>query len=200
MKKRKLSILIPTLPVRLNKMVKLVNTLTTQIHKGGFSDVVQLMVDMDSKEVSIGEKRNRMVVNACGEYVVFIDDDDLVSPIYVKMLLHGINQNKDVITFKGEYWESRNKVKDIVLGMHHNNHNTKDFFYRSPNHLCAIRRVIALKCKYPHINFGEDSEYQVKVRKHIKTECHINDKLYFYHFEERKSQTHPHGAKSHLVE
>ena len=44
---------------------------------------VEVLTELDDGTRSIGEKRNALVESAGGEYVCFVDDDDMVSSDYV---------------------------------------------------------------------------------------------------------------------
>jgi hypothetical protein len=71
----KLSILIPTVVGREEKLSQLMAVLDPQfdkliqlsIHSGEMP--VEIIIDKDNKEVSIGAKRQRMLEKALGEYV-----------------------------------------------------------------------------------------------------------------------------------
>jgi len=63
--------------------------------------------------------------------------------------------------------------------------------YRLPNHLCPVKRDIALACMFTDKNFGEDFDYAEKINLLIKNEYHIKEKLYFYLFDSVLSQTAP---------
>jgi hypothetical protein len=43
-------------------------------------------------------------------------------------------------------------------------------------------------------NFGEDSDYAERINNHLKNEFHIQDKLYFYMYNEATSQTKPNNT------
>src|SRR6478736_2156247 len=99
----KLSILIPTVVGREEKLQRLMDVLDPQfdelvkeaINTGEMP--VEIIIDKDNKEVSIGAKRQRLLERAMGEYVVFIDDDDLVSETYIQDILN--NTGSDSIGF-----------------------------------------------------------------------------------------------------
>ena len=71
-------------------MSVLFDKLNEQISK--FQDKVELLVLIDNKKRTLGAKRNEMIGLAKGEYVVFIDDDDLVSEDYVESILEAIKE------------------------------------------------------------------------------------------------------------
>ena len=89
----KLSILICTLPVRLEKLNRLLGILFPQKN-----DSVEIVID-DTTGNHIGSKRNNLINNAKGEYCCFVDDDDLVSLNYVDSILNSLG--KDCVGIEG---------------------------------------------------------------------------------------------------
>lgn len=190
---KQLSILIPTLPQRLEKYALLLNNLSNQIKINDLTDSVQLLSIMDCKDMSVGEKRNWLLQMSCGKYVQFLDDDDRISNDFVKKMHDATLSEPDVVTFKGEFYHSGKHHSDFLIStMVRYDTNKNGMMYRRPNHLCPVKREIALNCKFPNKNYGEDSDYANQINNIIKTEKHIDDKLYFYMFDEIKSETHKH--------
>lgn len=188
---KELSILILTLPTRIDSYARLIKNLNQQIIESNLIDRVQILSFCDSKEISVGEKRNILLNKSCGKYVCFIDDDDVVSSDYVIKLFSALNSNADAITFCGEYIESENITPFSISMIHRGNYNHPNIFYRLPNHLCPVKREIALSCQFTDKNFGEDSDYSERINRYIKNEFHIQDKLYFYMYNSNTSQTKP---------
>jgi hypothetical protein len=60
--------------------------------------------------------------------------------------------------------------------------------------LCPVKREIALSSQFTDKNFGEDSDYAERINKQLKNEFHIQDKLYFYMYNEATSQTKPNNT------
>ena len=189
-----LSILILTLPTRIDSYATLIKTLNQQVIQNNLMSRVQILSLCDTKEISVGEKRNILLNKSCGKYVCFIDDDDLIAPDYVIKLMNAINSNADVITFCGEYIQNTITTPFSISIVHRGNYNHPNIFYRLPNHLCPVKREIALNCMFTDKNFGEDSDYAERINKHIKNEFHIQDKLYFYMYNESTSQTKPNNT------
>jgi len=189
---KNLSILIPTLPVRIDSYYILMKKLISQINSLGLQDQIQLLAYCDTKEVSVGEKRNWLLKNSVGKYVCFIDDDDNISDDYIHEIFQATKQDTDCITFCGEYIEG-NMVKDFSISTIHrgNYEDSINGFYRLPNHLCPVKREIALLSMFTNKNFGEDYDYAENINKFIKNEYHIKKKLYFYIFNANTSQTLP---------
>jgi glycosyltransferase involved in cell wall biosynthesis len=186
-----LSILILTLPTRIDCYANLIKMLNKQVIQNNLINRVQILSFCDTKEISVGEKRNILINQSIGRYVCFIDDDDVVSDNYIIKILEGINSDADVITFCGDYVENTIRTPFSISMVYRGNYNDTNIFYRLPNHLCPIKREIALSCKFTDKNFGEDSDYAEKINNYLKNEYHIQDKLYFYMYDSNTSQTKP---------
>jgi glycosyltransferase involved in cell wall biosynthesis len=186
-----LSILIPTLPARIDYYSRLIKQLNTQIKQHNLENRVQILSLCDTKDISVGEKRNMLLRTSVGRYICFVDDDDIISDNYLIQIFRAIESNADVITFLGEYVENELRTPFSISRVHRGNYNEAGMLYRLPNHLCPIKREIALSCLFTHKNFGEDSDYAEKINQYIKNEFHIQDKLYFYMYNSQTSQTNP---------
>ena len=75
----KLTIAIPTLPVRIATFSALITELNRQIIQGGFQGQVQIISFMDCKDMLVGDKRNFIKSQALGMYLCHIDDDDKIT-------------------------------------------------------------------------------------------------------------------------
>lgn len=194
-----LSVLILSLPSRINRLASLVGELTRQINAGGLEDQVQVMVLTDSREMSVGDKRNKLMEMSSGKYVCYIDDDDSISENYLSKILEGCRSDVDVVTFCGIYRDAASQdvgdyytfkistlLKDSTVGR---------CFNRRPNHLCPVKREIAIKHKFPEKNYGEDFDYSELLNPSLTNEFHIIDQIYYYNFDMNVTQTHP-NAKS----
>jgi glycosyltransferase involved in cell wall biosynthesis len=191
---RDLSILIPTLPTRIDCYANLIKMLNKQVIENNLINRVQILSLCDTKEISVGEKRNILLNKSAGKYVCFIDDDDVIAPDYLIKLINATSSNADVITFCGDYVENTVVTPFSISMVHRGNFNHPNLFYRLPNHLCPVKREIALSCQFTDKNFGEDSDYAERINKYIKNEFHIQDKLYFYMYNEATSQTKPNNT------
>ena len=188
---KELSILILTLPTRIDSYSNLIRTLNQQVIENNLLDKVQILSLCDTKEISVGEKRNILLNKSIGRYVCFIDDDDLIATDYLIKIISAISSNADVVTFCGDYVENGQTTPFSISTIHRGNYNHPNLFYRLPNHLCPVKREIALSCLFTDKNYGEDSDYAERINQHIKNEFHIQDKLYFYMYDSTKSQTKP---------
>jgi FkbM family methyltransferase len=136
---RQLSILIPTLPARAKKLGKLLGSLTDQIVLAGLENEVQILYLGDTKEKTVGEKRNNLLQMSTGKYVCFIDDDDLISKDYIAEVWKGIQSGKDVVTFSGVYEEDSRSKKFVITNDGTGNKTINNVYYRLPHHLCPTK-------------------------------------------------------------
>lgn len=192
----KLSILIPTVVGREAKLQRLMDVLDPQfdelvkesIHTGEMP--VEIIIDKDNKEVSIGAKRQRLIEKALGEYIVFCDDDDLVSETYIQDILN--NTGSDAIGFlidcfsNGNYTgraKASNKYSD--WGENQDGYRYVRTIYHKTPHL----RKFALQVGFKSMRYGEDYDYCTRLKPYIKSEAFINKVLYFYQYEDEDFNT-----------
>jgi len=151
---------------------------------------VEIIVLTDNKQIVLGHKRNTMINIAQGNYVVFVDDDDRIAGDYVAQLLKATAKGTDSIVFKAEV--SLNGETPIVCDYskdHRRDYNHRSGFFRVPNHICCVRRDLALKCKFPEVLYGEDAGYSKELLPHLKTEHKINKILYYYDYNATTTET-----------
>ena len=178
-----LSILIPTLPERSTLLANMVSYIGQ--HEG-----VEIITDDRGRHITTGHKRNDLIQRAQGDYTVFVDDDDYVTPDYTASILEALNSRPDVVTFEGWYTENgRNRVDWVIkLGERYEarTENGKYMFFRFPNHLCPVKRSITAQVKFPPITQGEDYQWAVKLQPYLKTSVHIPKLIYHYAFRTNK--------------
>jgi glycosyltransferase involved in cell wall biosynthesis len=190
--KPKLSILIPTLKNRRQFFVRLYANL--DIQKNLLEDSGQVEILYDTRDdISIGEKRNNLLAWSKGDYVAFIDDDDLVAPNYIELVLKAIESKPDVVgmnlimttdgqnaersfhTIQCKEWFEKSYI-----------FQGKKIYFRCPNHLNPVKRELALQVKFPDISMGEDKDYSYRLLPLLKTEEWIDQPIYFYLFRRNK--------------
>jgi glycosyltransferase involved in cell wall biosynthesis len=190
-----LSLLIPTTPDRIDKLTVLLQSLTKQILDCGALDEVRIHTLETPKwenhkpvrEHSIGYKRNRLLKDADGLYVAFIDSDDRVSDDYVKLVLEGIDKGPDCCSLNGIITENGLNPLRFQHSIRHNAYSTNPpseevRYLRYPNHLNAIRADIAKQFQFPETMHGEDTDWATQIHNSrlLKTEYDIPSIIYFY--------------------
>ncbi len=145
---------------------------------------------MDNKTIMLGDKRNLMIEQAQGQYVVFIDDDDRISDKYIDSILMATYEDKDAIVFMSGVSINGSDTKICYYSKdYHKDFNDPSNYYRLPNHICAVKKSIAETVQFPSIAYGEDSGYSKKLKPLLNTETKINEILYYYDFNTETTET-----------
>jgi glycosyltransferase involved in cell wall biosynthesis len=144
--------------------------------------------------MTIGEKRNKLMAMATGQYIAFIDDDDRISPYYLATIINAIrNGYPDVIGIVGIY-KSVVNGKPIHERFYHTIKNNRYWksqrgWERPPNHLNPMKREIAIRYDFMPSNFGEDTDWAMRIcdDQALKSENFIVDPIYFYDYVKDKT-------------
>lgn len=147
---------------------------------------VEIIVNGDNGELTIGSKRNELIRAAKGNYICFIDDDDDVSCDYTSSILSAIEKKPDVIGIEGEITFDNKKTKFYHSIDYQGWYTGIDGFYRTPNHLNPVKKSIAENIMFPEIDFGEDRKYSDRLIRVVKSEVYIDRQIYFYRMEKDK--------------
>jgi glycosyltransferase involved in cell wall biosynthesis len=153
---------------------------------------VEILTDIDNREATTGEKRNRLIERAKGKYVVFFDDDDIATDNYLHLILSAIDKDPDVIPING--YMTTNGIGQVFWDMGLNfGYGTKMInnqmvYDRFPNHIAPMKRELILPYKFPHITIGEDYQWALRLHnnKVFKTEVRITEPIYHYRYLENK--------------
>lgn len=189
----KLSVLIPSTHTRYNTFLpKIQDSIFNQYNSLSALDQLQveILVLTDTKNMCLGEKRNKLIDISQGEYIVFVDDDDRLSDTYIKTLLEATKTDADAIVFTSMVSINGNPPKPCYYSKDHlKDYNTHDAYYRIPNHICCVKKEVSLKSSFPNILKGEDSGYSKLLLPHIKTEHKIDKVLYYYDYSDETTET-----------
>lgn len=176
-----LSILICTTTDRKHFLDRLLDTLNKQINNH-----IEVHIESDNGTMKIGKKRNMLLDKANGDYVCFVDDDDLVSDDYCAKILSAVETNPDCCSLEGLYTINGENPTLFRHSLKYNkwetaNEDGKTVYYRCPNHLNAIKRELALKVRFDdNKSNGEDKDFSDRVRPLLQTESIINGVIYHY--------------------
>lgn len=185
----KLSILIPSLKSRKEKLDALIAKIKSQDVNGE----VEILHLVDEGKLSVGSKRNCLLRMATGEYVAFVDDDDDISDDYIPKVLEAIKSGCDCCSLTGRIifsdGYSRNFYHSLKYDSWIDDHEKKEY-YRPPNHLNAVKRSIAANVVFPAYNSGEDRVYSMSLRQRISTESQIDGVIYIYNCGKTFEETH----------
>lgn len=181
-----LSIIIPTYNTS-NYLAELLKVLEPQIT----SDVEVIIVNDgstdDTKEMlkshklvkvitiqnaGVSNARNVGLNRATGDYIAFIDSDDLISSNYVSKILEKIKSNYDYFFISWHAFGEKNY--DCVITDFPPQWNTSVWtrVYK--------RSIIGSERFNKKLDFGEDDDFNKRVLKDYYSHSAITDKLYFY--------------------
>jgi glycosyltransferase involved in cell wall biosynthesis len=187
----KLSILIPTLESRRDKFHKLFLGLDSQcrrVYEFLYGDImawryppIEIAYFKDNGELSIGAKRQKLLERATGDYICFIDDDDMVPDDYVEKVLNAIETEPDCCSLTGELHWPNGGIERFEHSIDYDKWEKKDNVYlRYPNHLNTVKRELALQVGFKDMGHGEDKDYSDRLKPLLKTEAKIEGVIYHY--------------------
>jgi glycosyltransferase involved in cell wall biosynthesis len=176
----KLSILICSLTERAHQLPGLLETLDEQIM---FPEDVEVLVELDNRERTTGAKRNTLLDKAKGDYVCFVDDDDMVCDRYVDWILTAIESKPDVVGMIGQLRHAGDTIGTFIHSIRYTdwvNDEAHRLYTRCPNHLNPVRRDLACAARFPDVTRFEDRAYSEALRGKLLKEVMIELPIYFY--------------------
>ena len=189
----KLSILILSIPERIESMTAAMKQLQTQADATGQGKAVEILVLLDNRSKSISEKRNDLLCMARGKYIAFLDDDDAISKEYMAKILTAIDENDgvDCITFN-QWCMIDGEPMDVEFGIGNphgqlwrDEEGMLGKIKRPPYHMCVWKRELAASEPFKPM-YGangqstEDIDWLLRLYPKVQTEHHINDALHGY--------------------
>jgi glycosyltransferase involved in cell wall biosynthesis len=140
-----------------------------------------IIIEKDAGQMPIGEKRNLLLDRAEGEYIAYVDDDDLISEDYVKSILDAMADKPDCVGMEGLLVASNAQLLFKHSIQFAGWYQAGDVYYRTPNHLNPIRaelaRLVGFDASSSH---GEDEDYSKEIRQYLRTEKYIDHPIYYY--------------------
>lgn len=157
------SFLIPTITGRENSLQNLMATIREKMSRLAGNIMYEIMPDFDNRETSIGIKRQRMMDNARGKYMAFVDDDDDITDAYIEDLKATIEGNYHVMRLRGQICQYtfthslENKIDGYMA--------RGDVFLRPPNHLNPMMTDIGRLIRFGNAVRGEDLDWTIRMAK-----------------------------------
>lgn len=167
--------------IRRDHLNRLLHCLQYQITPE-FDKRVQVVVEGDDGQLSIGKKRNLLLEKAVGEYSAFVDDDDLVSDDYINEIFKATESAPDCVGMEGIFSVPQKQYSAIFKHSieYQGWYTGPDAYYRTPNHLNPIKTDLAKKIGFPEVYNGEDRIFSETIHRLLKTEVYIDHPIYFY--------------------
>ena len=175
-----LTILIPTIISRKECFDELVKEFKTQIKPYG--NQIEIISLCDNKEMTIGEKRNKLNSMANGKYVVQWDDDDWICEYGIDLIMKGIEQDFDCITYDAPFNKKgllEDRLYSYSIQYYYSYDKNIDTFFLSPDQKCVIKKEIVDKVKFKEIRYQEDLQFLYDIHPYLNTEHRIEKNVYF---------------------
>ena len=159
----------------------LLSVLLPQCEADGHVEVLGLF---NNGERPLGTYRQALLEAARGEYVSFVDDDDMVDPDFVPLVAAAMRASgPDYVAFRHAYYEDG--VRDphvVVTGLSYGGwYDTAAEFVRDITHINPARTVLARRAGFTAMGSGEDADYDARLRPLLATEAGIDRVLYHYY-------------------
>lgn len=147
---------------------------------------IEILTDVDNRQKSIGQKRNDLVARAKGKYCCFIDDDDQVSKYYFSEIEEALKDKPDCVALLGMFYENGRQIKPFVHSIDTDKYmEDKEAFYRPPNHLNPILTGLVKRVGFPAKNFGEDTDFAMRMVGLLKTQGLVKNLIYHYYYKSK---------------
>ena len=202
----KLSILIATMNSRSEVKNRLVAAIRTQCERlPGWEQAstkpVEIIELADDGELILGEKRNRLLDLASGEYLAFVDDDDMIADSYIEDTFAAIQgQRPDCVTFKGIITTNGRNSGEFRFDMNypHNiwEQDPNGVHLRCPSIWCPVKSSIAKTIRFLPVDCAEDRVWAIQLYPLLTTQAYIDKHLYFY----RSSTTETEAQRQEKIE
>lgn len=181
-----LTIMLPTTIDRRDTFYPLLEEIKRQISKNKYDDIVEIVIDEDNKEKSIGKKRQDLLEKARGKYVVGIDSDDWIADDYLSSIVTSLKENPaidhigfledcdidgqksiSIFSIRNKFWAENQDGYDHI---------------RCANPKSVILREKALQVGYEDSRYGEDRIFSEAVTSLLGSEVFIEKPLYHYRY------------------
>ena len=179
---------IVSVPARRTLLARLLDVLEPQLT--GYDDV-ELLVLEDNRKRELGPKLQAIVDIAQGEYLSFLDDDDLISDSYIESL-YPMLDGVDAVGFTAQVSIEDSPFKDVTYCKDYGWEETQTAFLRPHQHLSPIKTRIVRQIPWADKgHYGCDYRWSKAMRNSglIQTENRVEDKaLYFYFASQTKNR------------
>lgn len=178
--------MLPTTIDRRETFYPLLEEIKKQIANNKFEDIVEVIIDEDNKEKSIGKKRQDLLERARGKYVVGIDSDDWIAEDYLDCIVTSLKENPSIdhvgfledcdidgdksisiFSIRNKFWAENQDGYDHI---------------RCANPKSVILREKALQVGYEDSRYGEDRIFSEAVTSLLTSEIFIEKPLYLYRY------------------
>lgn len=175
------TILIATLGQRADRFQRLLSVLLPQVDD--YEGQIEVLAFWNNFERPLSEIRQLLVEEATGDYINFIDDDDLVADDYCARVMKAIESNPDYVGWQQQLYFNGEKTKPTFHSLKYPQwSDDEDGYYRNVSHLNPIKRDIAKQVSFlVEQGIPEDFTWAQRVAPLVKTEEYIDSVMYHYY-------------------
>jgi hypothetical protein len=177
------SILVPTLGERRLLFDRLMAGLIPQVDR--FGGDVRVVGWFNNGTPSLPEIRHRMVMAAETDYLSFVDDDDLVSPYFVRHVMDALETRPDYVGFQVQCYSDGLPTAVAYHSLEYRRwRNFKGRYERDISHINPMRTAIARTADFRRTRkgFPEDRAWVDQLRRggRLRTEVVVPRIMYHY--------------------
>lgn len=157
------SVLIPTIPGREASLQSLMAGIREKVGRLAPMLRIDIVLNFDNREKSIGQKREELLQGATGKYMSFIDDDDQITDAYIEDLRDTILGEYHVMRLRGQIqqYTFTHSLENALSGMMAQG----EVFLRPPNHLNPMMTDVAKLVHFGNAIRGEDLDWTIRMSK-----------------------------------
>jgi hypothetical protein len=172
-------ILICSIPHRQEKLHLLLKELDRQISE---TSEVGVRICYDNLQSSYGSKCNALLCSSEAEYVSFIDDDDMVAPDFIQLVLVALDTQPHYVGFPVKFTSNGAPMIRVEHSLRHGGwHDTGEMLKRDIAQFNPIRRDIAMLGLWQGGNGAErDWSNAVRASGQCSEEVWIDKEMYYY--------------------
>jgi hypothetical protein len=160
---------------------------------------VEILINKDNKEISVGAKRQQLLKDSEGNWIVFFDDDDKPYEGYITKVVQAIQSNTDAdcIGIHGDMTTDGKHPQTWIHSIKYRRWASKQDGYdwvRPPIHFNPVKRIHAIKTGFKDLRFAEDHDYSIRLRPLLKKETFIKEKLFLYAYQTGQNHNEKYGV------
>ncbi len=141
---------------------------------------IELVIETDNRELSIGAKQQILLERAKGDYLCYVDEDDIIPAYYISEILKAIRSQPDCVGINGIITHDEKNPFPFYNSIRYDHWYSNDKgHYRCPNHMNPVKRELAIQSHFKDAYHG-DHEYSMILHPLLKTEIVIDKCMYFY--------------------
>lgn len=184
------SLLICTVESRRDLLAALLDVLLPQCEADGRVEVIGCHdAGHPHGGAPVGTKRQALLDAAAGEYVSYVDDDDMVEPDFVAACAQAMDAAPDFVAFEHHYYVDGHLDARVVTGLQYPEPadlapapgGGPPILVRPVTHINPVRRALTSQVRFPAMaGAGEDRDWVLQVWPRLHTQADAGRVLYHY--------------------